>query len=190
MRLPQEESSGLLILRAPSLLDLAETNHFKLTGGVQEMSGSPGATRNSVASIPLVLVFRCFESGWSAIGPRYARISTDSADGGRVHAKPLQALSRTSARGGGDHDDRNLRPAANSLPVSEGRQRSRKPGATSIVQFGTRERRISHDHARATRQTLRTSILGMSVRLAREGRCHRVQYSARRRQHGIPVDRG
>jgi hypothetical protein len=55
------------MLQAPKLLDLAGTNHFKLAGGVQKMSGSPSATRNSVASIPLIPEFRCFGSGGCAV---------------------------------------------------------------------------------------------------------------------------
>jgi hypothetical protein len=40
------------------------------------MSGSPSATRNSVASSPLIPEFRCFESGGCAVGPT-VRTSTE-----------------------------------------------------------------------------------------------------------------
>jgi hypothetical protein len=44
------------------MVRLASIGDFKLTGGVSTMSGSPDATRDSTALIPLVLEFHCYDS--------------------------------------------------------------------------------------------------------------------------------
>ena len=53
--LAQWQSSGLLIRKAQKLVGPTKAGDFNLAGGVTKMSGSRGATRNSTASIPLLL---------------------------------------------------------------------------------------------------------------------------------------
>ena len=68
--LAQWQISGLLIRRVVKQVGSTNNEQFKLAGGVSKMSGSPGAIRDSTASIPLVLEFHCFGSDGKSSVPK------------------------------------------------------------------------------------------------------------------------